>query len=216
MSESPPEPTRAFTETEARKILLRASELDASHADRVTAADLHRMATEALIAPSALEEALREALGEGSGGAALAPAEEDAARRGEEKGKGKGSFWRKLALGTGFLGVGTALGAFAVAVDNAVWAPGPGHILAFLGPCAAFVLYRALRHRWSGSVAGFLGEMGLTLGAFTLSLQVLAGQWMMEPLLLWSGACALVGSAIVSVGLHFRNPEPRAQPEGGS
>lgn len=180
-----------FSEDEAKRILTRASEIDASDAQHFSAAELHRIAVDSLIAPSAIERALHETT------ALLSEPLQHESKR---------SIWSPIARALGFAGIGTALGALAVTLDGTPL--GPELAAAVFGPSAVFVLYRALRNRWHGSLPDFVREVVLVMGSFTLAATIVEGAHATFPALVWSAVCAVAGGAAVAITFHSRHEEP--------
>ena len=183
------EPTRSpsqYSEQEAKRILSRAAEIDAISGSGFTASDLHGIAAAASISPAALERALGEP-------AQVVP-DSRAVQHGGNGARGA------LARGLGFLCIGAGLGALAVAFDGRPL--GPELAAAVFGPSAAFVLYRALRNRWHGTLPDFLREVVLTMGAYTLSITALEGFHATTTALLWSGICSAAGAAVAAVEIR--------------
>ena len=181
-----------FSEAQAKSILARAAELDTSIASHFTTADLKRIAQEATINASAIDLALTEAV------SVVTPS--TSTRRSQLR--------ASLLKAAGLVGVGAGLGALAVTTD--ALSLGPESAAAVFGPSAAFVLYRALWHRWHGSLRGFLHEAVLALGSFTLTVTVLEGFHATNPALLWSLICGAVGSTVA--GLELRSKSPASLP----
>jgi hypothetical protein len=189
----------SFSESDARRILGRAAEIDAKDGVRIGAAELRGIAASAAIEKNAIERALGEFA-----------AEVDSRIRGPVT---EGSRWKDLARGLSFITVGGALGAVAVTVDGRPL--GSELAAAVFGPSAAFVLYRALWNRWHGSPADFLRESILTMGTFTLVITVLAGYHATMPGITWAAICSVAGSIVA--GVSFRWTSPAApQPSGGN
>jgi hypothetical protein len=183
--------SQEFSEEEATQILRRAAEIDAAQGVRFSGAELREIAADALIAGSAVELALQNATIE-------------APHSTRPRGAGTPD-WRLLLKALGLLAVGGGLGTLAVSFDGRV--PEKELWTVVLGPSAAFSFYRALWHRWHGSLPEFVREMVLAMGAFTLTLTALEGFHATGPGLLWSGICTAAGSIVVAIHVRVRAKE---------
>lgn len=172
----------ALSEAEAKRILARAAELDASGAGRFTLAELQQIAQEASIDLSALQQALSEGV-EVPRQIPLVPE--------------RVATFVKAA---GLAGIGAGLGVLAVIADSL--SLGPESAAAVFGPSAVFVLYGALWHRWHGGVRGYVEDAILVLGSFTLTATLAGGVSATLPALAWSAAAATVGGIVASVRFH--------------
>jgi hypothetical protein len=187
---------RVLGEAEIKRILARAAELDSQRELLLTTTDLRRIASEAHISSEAMEVALRESR-------AASHSESNPAAT------GKPAWWRRALLGAGLIGGGALLALAAVIADRGGF--GPAAAAAVFGPSAAFGLYRALRHRWHGSLVDFQKEMALVLGTFALTITAVEGYDATQVALVWWAICAVVGGAIVQLTLRSSDPSDAPQ-----
>lgn len=187
---------RVLGEAEIRRVLARAAELDSQRELLLTTADLRRIASEAHISSEAMEMALREVR------AASHPPTDAAVAE-------KPAWWRRTLQGAGLIGGGALLALAAVMADRGGF--GPAAAAAVFGPSAAFGLYRALRHRWHGSLVDFQKEMALVLGTFALTITAVEGYDATQVALVWWAICAVVGGAVVQLTLRTSNPSDARQ-----
>jgi hypothetical protein len=187
---------RVLGEAEIKRVLARAAELDSRSELLLTTTDLRRIASEAHISSEALELALREVRAASHAATDGAVAE-------------KRAWWRRALLGAGLVGGGALLAVVAVMADRGGF--GPAAAAAVFGPSAAFGLYRALRHRWHGSLVDFQKEMALVLGTFALTITAVEGYDATQVALVWWAICAVVGGAIVQLTLRSSDPSDAPQ-----
>jgi hypothetical protein len=180
---------RVLGEAEIKRVLARAAELDSRSELLLTTTDLRRIASEAHISSEAMEVALREVR--------VAHPVTDAVVA------EKPAWWRRALQGAGLISGGALLAVAAVFADRGGF--GPAAAAAVFGPSAAFCLYRALRHRWHGSLVDFQKEIALVLGTFTLMITAVEGYDATQVALVWWAICAVVGGAIVQLTLRSSN-----------
>ena len=185
---------RVLGEAEIKRVLARAAELDSQRELLLTTTDLRRIASEAHISSEAMDVALREVH-------AASHAATDASEKPE--------WWRRALQGAGLIGGGVLLALAAVMADRGGF--GPGAAAAVFGPSAAFGLYRALHHRWHGSLVDFQKEMALVLGTFALTITAVEGYDATQVALVWWAICAVVGGAIVQLTLRSSDPSGARQ-----
>jgi hypothetical protein len=174
----------ALSEVEAKRILARAAELDASGTGRFSLAELQQIAQEASIDLSALDQALREGV--------------DVPRQSPLVPERV----RTLGKAAGLAGIGAGLGALSVFADSL--SLGPESAAAVFAPSAAFILYRALWHRWHGGVRGYVEDAILVLGSFTLTATLTGGFDATLPALVWSVVAGKFGAVVASVRFQLR------------
>lgn len=192
-----PRPRRQslLTDTDAKRILARAAELDARSGSLLTTNDLRQIAADAGISSDALERALWE---DDIPEAAARPSEARSAH--------------SLLRTVGLLGIGAVLGALALMLDTI--SLGTLDAVAVFGPSAAFTLFRAMRHRRNGNVTAFLHEMAITFGSFTVATFGIEGTQAVAPSLAWALVCAITGTAIVADGVTPNGERSGLTPSG--
>lgn len=170
-----------FTESEVKSILARAADLEVTgRGGLVSAGDLRRIAAEAGIDPTAVDQAITESQHRPG---AVSDHRADLLRMMTPKNLG-------LAIS------GVALGAMALAADGGPF--GPLEPLAIFGPSAAFTAWRALRHRGRGSIGHLVRELGVLFGSFAATIAFLSGPEGFTAAVAWSFVCGLGGVAIAN------------------
>jgi hypothetical protein len=178
MTDQTKEPTRTFSETEMRRILGRAAELELRAGGAITAEDLRKVATDAGIEAAALDQAMREL-------DQPAPAPE------------RSDLVRVLTLkNLGMVVAGSVLCSLSFAADG-------GHLgsftaLGIFGPTAAFTAWRAFHHRRRGSLRDLITELGIMFASFTAMAFTLGGLGGVEAALVFTVVLGWAGIAIAN------------------
>jgi hypothetical protein len=179
MTDESKAPARTFNETEMRRILGRAAELELRAGGAITAAELRKVAIDAGIDASALDQAIREV----DQPATPAPARSDLVR--------------VLTLkNLGMVVAGSVLCSLSFAADG-------GHLgsftaLGIFGPTAAFTAWRAFHHRGRGSLRELITELGIMFGSFTAMAFTLGGLGGVEAALVFTVVLGWAGIAIAN------------------
>jgi hypothetical protein len=173
-----------FADSDVRRILERAAELDARNEGTVSLQVLQEIASDAGIGPAALHQAVSER----SAAAQVRTPESGSPR----------SLLTTVALIVG----GAALGGAAVAVDS--MSLGDLSVLAVFGPSGVAAACAAFWHRRRGSRTRFVGDVAVLFAAFTAAVLAMEGTQALAPCLAWALTCGAAGSGIVSHGREER------------
>jgi hypothetical protein len=195
-------PTDAFaddqllTETEVRRVLARAAEIDKGRSSLVSPAQLASIGQEVGISEAALNQALLELRG-------TAPAQPQAAAVQQAKTSPKGKTLRKWLRRLKMVAAGAVLGALAVALEE-------------VGAIAGFTLLGGitislmLHHRHKRTPTDYQAELGALWAAFLTGLAAAAEGITREPAILitifWIVA-AVVGAVVTTLDLRLLNRE---------
>jgi hypothetical protein len=179
MSDQPKAPTREYSDSEMRRILVRATELEVRGGGMISSADLRKVATDAGIDAAALDQAMRE----------IDSAEQPRVERSD--------LLNALSLkNLGMVVAGSVLCSLSFAADG-------GHLgsftaLGIFGPTAAFTAWRAFHNRWRGSVGALLTELALFFASFTAMAFTLGGREGMGAALVFTVIFGWAGLAIAN------------------